>query len=73
MKAKSKPLATKTPADYGVDTARRLETLKVTEPAKRQDHQLAAIDPAVSSGELLRRKLGHRIDRSFGDIAVAHG
>ncbi len=36
MKAKSKPLATKSPADYGVDVARRLETLKVTEPAKRQ-------------------------------------
>jgi len=36
MKAKSKPLATKSPADYGVDTARRLETLKVVEPPKRQ-------------------------------------
>jgi electron transfer flavoprotein beta subunit len=36
MKAKSKPLATKSPADYGVDTAKRLETLKVTEPSKRQ-------------------------------------
>src|SRR5881398_482440 len=36
MKAKSKPLATKTPADYGVDIARRLETLKVAEPPKRQ-------------------------------------
>ena len=36
MKAKSKPLATKSPGDYGVDTARRLETLKVAEPAKRQ-------------------------------------
>jgi electron transfer flavoprotein beta subunit len=36
MKAKSKPLATKSPADYGVDVARRLETLKVIEPAKRQ-------------------------------------
>ena len=36
MKAKSKPLATKSPGDYGVDVARRLETLKVTEPAKRQ-------------------------------------
>jgi electron transfer flavoprotein beta subunit len=35
MKAKSKPLATKTPADYGVDTAPRLETLKVSEPPKR--------------------------------------
>jgi electron transfer flavoprotein beta subunit len=36
MKAKSKPLATKSPADYGVDVARRLETDKVTEPARRQ-------------------------------------
>src|SRR5215218_5382675 len=36
MKAKSKPLATKSPADYGVDVARRLDTLKVIEPSKRQ-------------------------------------
>ncbi|HST35040.1 MAG TPA: electron transfer flavoprotein subunit beta/FixA family protein [Allosphingosinicella sp.] len=36
MKAKSKPLAMKAPADYGVDTAPRLTTLKVVEPAKRQ-------------------------------------
>jgi electron transfer flavoprotein beta subunit len=35
MKAKSKPLATKTPADYGVDITPRLETLKVAEPPKR--------------------------------------
>jgi len=35
MKAKSKPLATKSPADYGVDVAPRLTTLKVVEPAKR--------------------------------------
>jgi electron transfer flavoprotein beta subunit len=35
MRAKSKPLATKTPSDYGVDTAPRLKTLKVTEPARR--------------------------------------
>src|SRR6476619_6358911 len=36
MKAKSKPLVTKSPGDYGVDVARRLETLKVVEPARRQ-------------------------------------
>ena len=36
MKAKSKPLAQKTPADYGIDTAPRLKTLKVEEPPKRQ-------------------------------------
>lgn len=35
MKAKSKPMAQKTPADYGVDTAPRLKTLKVAEPAVR--------------------------------------
>ena len=35
MKAKSKPLSTKSPADYGVDTAPRLQTLKVVEPSKR--------------------------------------
>ena len=36
MKAKSKPLAQKTPADYGVDVTARLTTLKVTEPPQRQ-------------------------------------
>lgn len=36
MKAKSKPLATKAPADYGVDTSPRLTTLKVSEPPRRQ-------------------------------------
>ena len=35
MKAKSKPMATKSAGDYGVDVAPRLETLKVIEPAKR--------------------------------------
>ena len=35
MKAKSKPLAQKTPADYGVDISPRLKTLKVTEPPVR--------------------------------------
>jgi electron transfer flavoprotein beta subunit len=35
MKAKSKPMAQKTPADYGVDVAKRLTTLKVVEPPKR--------------------------------------
>ncbi|PZO84237.1 MAG: electron transfer flavoprotein subunit beta [Micavibrio aeruginosavorus] len=36
MKAKSKPMETKTPADYGVDVAPRLSVVKVAEPAKRQ-------------------------------------
>lgn len=35
MKAKRKPLDEKTPGDYGVDTAARLKTLKVEEPAGR--------------------------------------
>jgi electron transfer flavoprotein beta subunit len=35
MKAKSKPMAQKTPADYGVDVTKRLTTLKVTEPPTR--------------------------------------
>lgn len=35
MKAKSKPLAQKTPADFGVDITPRLETLNVVEPPKR--------------------------------------
>ncbi len=36
MKAKSKPLAAKTAADYGVDVTPRLTTVKVEEPSKRQ-------------------------------------
>lgn len=36
MKAKSKPIAQKTPADYGVDMTPRLTVMKVVEPAKRQ-------------------------------------
>ncbi|GAM04659.1 electron transfer flavoprotein subunit beta [Novosphingobium sp. MBES04] len=35
MKAKKKPLDAKTPADYGVDIAPRLKTLKVAEPPVR--------------------------------------
>ncbi|MBU6405681.1 MAG: electron transfer flavoprotein subunit beta/FixA family protein [Alphaproteobacteria bacterium] len=36
MKAKKKPIDLKTPADYGVDAAPRLQVVKVTEPPKRQ-------------------------------------
>jgi len=36
MKAKKKPIDVKTTADLGVDTAPRLQVLKVTEPPKRQ-------------------------------------
>ena len=35
MKAKSKPMAMKTPADYGVDVAPRLTMLKAVEPPAR--------------------------------------
>ena len=35
MKAKSKPMAMKTPADYGIDVTPRLTTVKVSEPATR--------------------------------------
>ncbi len=49
MKAKSKPLATKSPADYGVDVARRLETLKVAEPPKRQaGEKVGSVDELVA-------------------------
>jgi electron transfer flavoprotein beta subunit len=36
MKAKKKPIAEKTPADYNVDATPRLKVLKVSEPPKRQ-------------------------------------
>ena len=36
MKAKKKPLDTKSPSDYGVDTAPRLKTTNVSEPPVRQ-------------------------------------
>ncbi|QZP08594.1 electron transfer flavoprotein subunit beta/FixA family protein [Caenibius sp. WL] len=49
MKAKSKPLATKAPADYGVDTAPRLKTLKVNEPPVRQAGvKVADVDTLVA-------------------------
>ena len=48
MKAKSKPLAQKTPADYGVDVTPRLTTLKVVEPGKRQaGAKVADVDELV--------------------------
>ncbi|MDB5691380.1 MAG: electron transfer flavoprotein subunit beta/FixA family protein [Alphaproteobacteria bacterium] len=48
MKAKSKPLAQKTPADYGVDTAPRLTILKVSEPSKRQAGvKVASVDELI--------------------------
>ena len=36
MKAKRKPIEAKTPEDFGVDTAPRLTTVKVTEPKSRE-------------------------------------
>ena len=49
MKAKSKPLDTKTPADFGVDTAPRLKTLKVSEPPVRQAGiKVADVDELVA-------------------------
>jgi electron transfer flavoprotein beta subunit len=48
MKAKSKPLAQKTPADYGVDTAPRLTVVKVEEPSKRQAGiKVASVDELI--------------------------
>jgi electron transfer flavoprotein beta subunit len=36
MKAKKKPIAEKTPADYGVDVTPRLKVLKTAEPSSRK-------------------------------------
>ena len=49
MKAKNKPLATKTPADYGVDTKPRLKLLKVGEPPVRSAGiKVADVDALVA-------------------------
>ena len=49
MKAKKKPLETKTPADYGVDIAPRLKTLTVSEPPVRQAGvKVADVDELVA-------------------------
>jgi electron transfer flavoprotein beta subunit len=54
MKAKSKPMAQKTPADYGVDVAARLTTLKVEEPAKRQAGvKVADVDELIGKLKVL--------------------
>jgi len=48
MKAKSKPLAQKTPEDYGIDVAPRLTVLKVEEPSKRQAGvKLGSVDELI--------------------------
>ena len=49
MKAKSKPLAVKSPADYGVDVTPRLKTHKVVEPPVRQAGEMvASVDELVA-------------------------
>ena len=49
MKAKSKPLDTKAPADYGVDVTPRLKTLTVIEPPVRQAGiKVADVDELVA-------------------------
>jgi electron transfer flavoprotein beta subunit len=48
MKAKSKPLTTKTPADYGVETVPRLTTISVREPSKREAGvKVASVDELI--------------------------
>jgi electron transfer flavoprotein beta subunit len=54
MKAKSKPLDTKTPADFGVDTAPRIKTVKVSEPPVRQAGiKVADVDELVAKMKAL--------------------
>ena len=54
MKAKSKPMAQKTPADYGVDVTQRLKMLKVVEPAKRQAGvKVANVDELIGKLKVL--------------------
>ncbi|WP_112312156.1 electron transfer flavoprotein subunit beta/FixA family protein [Pseudogemmobacter bohemicus] len=49
MKAKAKPLAVKTPADYGVDVSPRLTVVKTTEPAGRKAGvRVASVDELVA-------------------------
>ncbi|PZO68647.1 MAG: electron transfer flavoprotein subunit beta [Pelagerythrobacter marensis] len=54
MKAKQKPLETKSPADYGVDTTPRLKTLHVAEPPVRQAGiKVADVDELVAKMKAL--------------------
>ena len=49
MKAKSKPLDVKSPADYGVDTTPRVKTVKVSEPPVRSAGvKVADVDELVA-------------------------
>ena len=48
MKAKSKPLAQKTPDDYGVDITPRLTVTNVREPSKREAGiKVASVDELI--------------------------
>ncbi len=48
MKARKKPLDSKTPADYGVTASTKLKTLKVESPAERQAGvQVKSVDELV--------------------------
>jgi len=54
MKAKSKPLLVKTPQEYGVDVAPRLQTLEVREPPSRKAGlKVATVDELVAQLKLL--------------------
>jgi electron transfer flavoprotein beta subunit len=49
MKAKKKPIETKSPADYGVDVAPRLTVVKVAEPKKREaGEKVADVDALIA-------------------------
>jgi electron transfer flavoprotein beta subunit len=49
MKAKAKPMAIKTPADYGVDVTPRLAVLKTIEPAGRKAGvKVASVDELIA-------------------------
>src|SRR3546814_13735281 len=56
MKAKSKPIAQKTPEDYGVDPAPRLRIVKVSEPPKREAGvKVESVDALIGK---LKQKIG---------------
>ena len=49
MKAKKKPIETKSPADYGVDVTPRLSVVKVAEPKKREaGEKVADVDTLIA-------------------------
>ena len=49
MKAKKKPIETKSPADYGVDVTPRLTVVKVAEPKKREaGEKVADVDALIA-------------------------